>query len=133
MYADYHINEVEPIDAEELIKPVEQNNDICVLSASNNILKVGGSYKLITAKIYNSQETDITNEYSDLAVTSWRFYIDEKDITDDGLITTLSQLDKNKIKIRFVKDNSYLSKVLVVKCFATDTVVGQIEFELIAL
>ena len=123
MYADYFVNDIVPKD-EEAVNTVVVN-----LTALNNHLKIGGSYKLLTATFFD-EEKDVTSEYIDLiSLDNWKCYIDEEEYTDNELITWLSQSEKNKIKIKIGKDLSLLSKVLKVK-LVIDEIVGEIELEL---
>ena len=115
MYADYFESSVSPSEPET----PETSSDNCILSASTNTIKAGGSYKTITANFYNSSGVDITNTYLlTLSIDSWSFYIDDVEIKDGDLIKTLEQPECNKIKIRFANNMDYFSKILVVKCSA---------------
>lgn len=81
----------------------------CDLLCNANKIKIGGSYKLITAKFFNIQGNEITDEFIPyLAKSSWSCYIknnrreepDEVEVTDNtDLITWLEQKESNKIKI----------------------------------
>ena len=110
MYASYYESSVAP---EEDVS-VEVNSEVCVLSASTNTIKVGGSYKTITASFYDSSGTDITETYlSELSVNNWKFYIDDVEIESGNLITVVEQTNTNKVKLRFSNDMNYLTKILV--------------------
>ena len=123
MYADYYVNDIAPIDGEET-KVI-----IASITAINNHLKLGGSYKLLTVKFFDD-ETDVTSEFIDvLSIDNWKCYIDDEEYTDNELITWLVQSDKNKIKIKIGADLSLLSKILKVQCSIGD-IVGEIELEL---
>ena len=129
MYANYFISSVLPTETANNIDSLDK----CVLSASTDTIKAGGSYKTITAKFYNSLGEDITNTYlSSLSIDSWSFYIDDDKIENEKLITMLKQSEPNKIKIKFTNDMDYFSKILVVKCFIGD-VVGQLSLEITSL
>ena len=126
MYASYYDSSVVP---DEDVS-VEVNSDTCVLSASTNTIKVGGSYKTITASFYDSSGTDITETYlSELSVNNWKFYIDDVEIESGDLITVLEQTNTNKVKLRFSNDMNYLTKILVVKC-SIGNIVGQLSLEI---
>lgn len=129
MYANYFSSTVEPT---EPIVPIV-SSVICTLSSSTNTIKSGGSYKTITANFYNEDGTDITDNYlPELSVANWQFYIDDIDVTDSELITVLSQTDTNKIKVKFAKNDDYLTKILTVKC-VVDDVVGELSLEIVNL
>ena len=122
MYASYYESSVLP----EEDMNIETTSNTCVLSASTNTIKVGGSYKTITATFYDNSGIDITDTYlSDLSVDNWKFYIDDAEIKNDDLITVLEQTAANKIKVRFANDMNYLTKILVIQC-AIGNVVGKL-------
>ena len=124
MYASYYESSVLP----EEDMNIETTSNTCVLSASTNTIKVGGSYKTITATFYDNSGIDITDTYlSDLSVDNWKFYIDDDEIKNDDLITVLEQTAANKIKVRFANDMNYLTKILVIQCTVGD-VVGKLSF-----
>lgn len=119
MYASYYESSVLP----EEDTNIETSLNTCVLSASTNTIKVGGSYKTITATFYDNSGIDITDTYlSDLSVNNWKFYIDDVEIKNGDLITVLEQTATNKIKVRFANDMNYLTKILVVQCAVGDVV-----------
>ena len=126
MYANYYESSVIP----EEDTNVEVASDTCVLSASTNTIKTGGSYKTITATFYDNSGTDITDNYlSELSADSWKFYIDDVEIENGDLITVLEQTTPNKIKVKFANDMNYLTKVLVMQCVVGD-IVGQLSLEI---
>ena len=129
MYASYYESSVLP----EEDMNIETTSNTCVLSASTNTIKVGGSYKTITATFYDNSGTDITDTYlSDLSVDDWKFYIDDVEIKNGDLITVLEQTATNKIKVRFANDMNYLTKILVIQCDVGD-VVGKLSLEITKL
>ena len=126
MYANYYESPVIP-DEYTSVEPI---SNACVLSASTNTIKAGGSYKTITASFYDSSGVDITDTYlSELSVDNWKFYIDDVEIKNGDLITVLEQTTANKIKVRFANNMDYLTKVLVVKVAIGDTI-GQLSLEI---
>ena len=88
-------------------------------------LKVNGSYKTLTITYYNSGEL-INNQ----TPGEWSFWIDDVDVSE--LIQILSTSDENKIKIKFLGDEEYLDKILVIRN-TRDSVVAEINFEIISL
>ena len=125
MYANYYESSLTPVDEAES----EPLLNKCVLSASTNTIKAGGSYKTITANFYDSSGADITNN---LSINNWSFYIDNIEIKNGELITLLEQPDSNRIKVRFANNSDYLSKILVVKCSNEDIVV-ELSLEIVNL
>ena len=126
MYANYYESSVIP----EENTSIDSISDTCMLSASTNTIKVGGSYKTITATFYDSSGTDITDTYlSDLSVNNWKFYVDDVEVKNGDRITVLGQTTPNKIKVKFVNDMNYLTKILVIQCVIGD-MVGQLSLEI---
>ena len=125
MYANYCESSLTPVDETES----EPLLNKCVISASTNTIKAGGSYKTITANFYDSSGVDITNN---LSINNWSFYIDDIEIKNGELITLLEQPESNSIKVRFANNSDYLSKILVVKCSNDDTV-GELSLEIVNL
>lgn len=124
MYADYWINDIEPENDTTSVKVVSE-----ILSINNSLI-IGGSYKLLTVVFTDADGNDVTSEYmSDITSESWKCFMDDEDITESDLITWLSDSDKNKIKIKFEKDFSYLCRVIKIQCIVDD-IVGEIELEL---
>lgn len=126
MYASYYDSSVEP----EEYTTTEVPTNTCVLSASTNTIKAGGSYKTITALFYDSSGADITDTYtSELSADNWTFYIDDVRIEDNNLITVLDQTNSGKIKVKFANNMSYLTKILTVQCAVKD-IVGRLSLEI---
>ena len=88
--------------------------------SSTYSIKVGGSYKTLTVKYYNSEGTEITTETianktrEDYAWSAWCEGVDLTDNT--SLITWLNGSAVNQEKIKFADDRSYIGKTLTVKC-----------------
>ncbi|HAU84306.1 MAG TPA: hypothetical protein DCW90_01980 [Lachnospiraceae bacterium] len=143
MYADLFDNEV-PTDTPMHTETEKEMDTVhCDLICNANKIKIGGSYKLITAKYFDSSGHEITDEFIPyLAKSSWTCYVknnrheqpDEVDITDNSdLITWLEQNDNNKIKIKFADNKEYLTKILVVKCSINKdgrNIVGEIQLQI---
>ena len=88
--------------------------------ASSDSIKVGGSYKTLTVKYYNSEGTEIT---SDVIVNktredyAWSAWCNGVDLTDNtSLIKWLNGSEVNQNKIKFLDDRSYIGKTLTIKC-----------------
>lgn len=130
MWADYYSSEITPSVPVEDNPIIQPQNLICMLSSSNNNLKIGGSYKLITMQITDDDNLDKTIDYSS-SIIKWNCFIDGEDYTDSDLVKWLVQPDFNKIKIKFGTNRSYLNKLLTVKCTVDDKLTGEIQLELI--
>ena len=123
-------NEADPVEP----KPEPEVTSSVKISAATDTVKVGGSYKTLTATVYDSSETDMTANYSDATFT-WTCNCEGTDLTDKVKWLNGSYFYQKKIK--FPDDRSYLAKKLTVKCVvtATDgtTIEGTKGFELIVM
>ena len=128
MWADFYSSEITPVNQDNPI--IQSQNPACILLSSNNNLKIGGSYKLITMQIVDDDMLDITNDYP-ISSVKWTCLIDGIDYTDSNLVKWLEQTDINKIKIKFGADRNYLNKLLTVKCTVDDRLIGEIQLELV--
>lgn len=132
MYADYHTSDIAPTDPTEPTPTPSSNYG--TITASTSTIKIGGSYKTLTATVYDENGADITDTYSDTDF-EWYCSIDGVDSTElDTIITWLDGTTFNKKKIKFSNDRSYLEKILEVKCVITkdtETIETNMQFELI--
>lgn len=126
MWANYYDNVVPPPDNHTVVA-----DDIpkCELAAANQTLRIGGSYKTISASFSRNDE-DLSNQYSSVAKT-WGVYIDGKEITYTDLVTVKEDSAANMLKVKFANDRSYINKVITVRC-TVDKSVGEIQLTLIA-
>lgn len=130
MYANYFDSEILPEDTTSLSQD-EPYKSAKIVATSDNI-KVGGSYKLLAAKIFDDNSEDISDQFSNYDFT-WYCSISDVDMTNE--VTWLEQPIFNKIKIKFPNKKEYLGKVLDVKCTVSidnkeADIIGQ--FELIS-
>ena len=132
MYADYHTSDIAPTDPTEPTPTPSSNYG--TITASTSTIKIGGSYKTLTATVYDENGADITDTYSDTDF-EWYCSIDGVDSTElDTVITWLDGTTFNKQKIKFSNNRSYLEKILEVKCVITkdtETIETIMQFELI--
>lgn len=111
MYANYFDSEVLPEDTTSLTQDEPYHSSKIV--ASSNIIKVGGGYKLLTAKLFDDSNEDISERYSN-SIFSWSCSIDGEDVTEK--VTWYNQPIFNQIKIKFPNEKSYLGKILKIQC-----------------
>lgn len=129
MWADYYSSYITPIDEEE-DKPILPQITGRI-SATSNSIKVGGSYKLLTIKYFDSDDNDVTERYS-LDKLVWTCYLDGVDITDNtDIITWSPQTDFNKMRIKVANDRKLLTKILIIKCENDDGIIGEIQLEIV--
>lgn len=132
MYADYYSVDITPTDAKE----TTESTNIATIHASSSTIKVGGSYKSLEITMSDSNNEDITDNYS-ISDFTWTCDIDGDDWTENVVWrseTTLYQT--RKIKLKFPSDSSQLGKILNVKCkifnkAESETLYAESQFELI--
>ena len=106
-----------------------------VIETSTNTIKVGGSYKSLTAKVVDASGNDVTEDWMDARYT-WTCSVDGVDYTDN--CTWRDGTEENQKKLKFSTDNSYIGKTLLVTVnirdvMSTDVsgkVTGSIELEI---
>lgn len=127
-YADYYDSNIEPTDPDT--PSPTPSNTYGKITASTSTIKVGGSYKTLTLKLYDADDNEVTDNYSS-ATFDWSCYIKGNE-TDDlsDKVTWLNGSLFNQKKIKFADDRSYLNKILVIKCVVDGIEVSE-EFELI--
>lgn len=130
MYADYNMSAVKPSDPGGSVPSSEMS---CIIKSSTDEIKIGGSYKMLEARLYDVSGADVTDGCIDsIGALSWTAEIDGNDITESPLISWRETDTPNTVKIKFGDDRSCMGKTLVVKCSAGDAV-GKIQFEIISL
>ena len=103
--------------------------------ASAYELKVGGSYKGLTVKYYNSEGTEIT---SDIIANKtredyvWSAWCEGVDLTNDtSFVTWVNGSKVNQERIKLADDKNYIGKTMTIKC-VTDGVTISKDFEMIS-
>lgn len=128
MFADYYDSNIEPTDPDT--PSPTPSTTYGKITASTSTIKVGGSYKTLTLKLYDVDDNEITENYSS-ATFKWTCYIkgnETEDLSDK--VTWLNGSLFNQKKIKFSDDRSYLNKILVIKCVVDGAETAE-EFELI--
>ena len=82
------------------------------IESSTNEIKVGGSYKTLTAKVTDANGNDVTANYSN-DTFDWTCSIDGNDYTNNCTWRAGSEFNQKKIKMS--NDMSYAGKNLIVK------------------
>lgn len=121
MWADYYANNIGTEQKDGIVQP----SPVLSLSTSNQTLRVGGSYKTVTATI--KTDAEITDQYN-FTKDNWSFLCNGSDIAD--LVTVKETAQNNAIKIKFANDRSYIGKNITVRC-TVDKMVGEIQLSLI--
>ena len=83
-------------------------------------LKVGGSYKGLTLKYYNSEGTDITSETIVNKTREdyvWSAWCNGVDLTNNtNFVSWINGSEVNQKRIKLGNDRSYLGKTMTIKC-----------------
>lgn len=111
MWASYFDSEIAPTDPSNPTIPL--SSITARISASTSTIKVGGSYKNLTANLFNDSNEDITTEYADATFT-WTCSIDDEDWTDK--VTWRTGTEYNQKKVKFPSNTSVIGKIMSVKC-----------------
>lgn len=85
--------------------------------ASDQTIKVGGSYKTLTVTFIDVDGADVTDSaIADMSAEDfvWSYTVGGADVAD--LITEAAGTTANIIKIKFASDRSYIAKTLLVTC-----------------
>ena len=102
--------------------------------ASSYSIRVGGSYKSLTVKYYNSEGTDITTETIANKTREdyvWSAWCEGVDLTNDtSFVKWLNGSEVNQEKIKLVQNWSYVEKTMTIKC-VTDGVTISKDFTMI--
>lgn len=133
LWADYFDSNITPTDpTTPTPTPLTTYSKI---TASTSTIKVGGSYKTLTLKLYDVDDNEITDNYSS-ATFEWACSVTDGNETTvlTDMVTWLNGASFNQKKIKFSDDRSYLNKVLDIKCVVTtdnETIESVVQFELI--
>lgn len=125
MWADYYLDSISPKDDHEFVL---DDIPVCTLSTANLKLRVGGSYKTISAKFTRDGE-DCTDLFA-AKPGQWSFILDDMDITDSDLITPLAQSQNNVVKVKFNGDRKFIGKTLTVR-YTVESSVGELQLSII--
>ena len=91
------------------------------IESSSNTIKVGGSYKTLTAKVTDANGNDVTSDYSN-ATFDWTCSIDGNDYTNN--CTWRNGTEFNQKKLKMSTDMSYVEKNMIVKVVIGDSTSG---------
>lgn len=126
MWADYFKDNNLPSD-DPIVPDPELNDDYAEISYAGvePHIKVNGSYKKITLTYFNSGEI-----LKDQTPGDWSYWIDDTDATD--LVKVLETESSNTIKIKFLGDEEYLGKTLIIKN-KRNSIVAELQLYIVAL
>ena len=102
--------------------------------AASDELKVGGSYKGLEVKYYNSEGTDITTETIANKTREdyvWSAWCEGVDLTNNtSFVKWVSGSTVNQKRIKLLDDRSYLTKTMTIKC-ETDGITISKDFRMV--
>ena len=102
--------------------------------ASSDQLKVGGSYKGLDVKYYNSDGTDVTADVIANKTREdyvWSAWCEGVDLTNDtSFVTWVNGKTVNQKRIKLADNTSYLEKIMTIKC-VTDGVTISKDFTMV--
>lgn len=128
MWADYFAA-IEPTDPDI---PIPTSPTVYgKITASTSTIKVGGSYKTLTLKLYDEYGDEITDNYTS-ATFDWSCCVTNGDEMTDlsDKVVWLDGKNFNQKKVKFTDDRTYLGKVLDIRC-VVDDIETIAQFELI--
>ena len=123
MWANYYNSNIEPTFVPEDIPSTTITSRITCSGKPQ--FKIGGSAKTFTVTYYDNENQEITG----YDAGSWSWSIDG-DLLPNTLVNYA--IDGNKIKVKFLGDDSYIGKILTITNTSED-VVSSLDVEIIAL
>ena len=131
-YANYYDSNIEPTDPDT--PSPTPSNTYGKITASTSTIKVGGSYKTLTLKLYGADGNEITDNYSSYSPDDFKWTCSitngNKTIDLSDVVSWYKGKEFNQKKIKFPDNRDYLGKVLDVKC-AVDGIETVEKFEII--
>ena len=124
MYADYYKFPAEPETDESQSQVEEPPKGSGTVTSTTALFKIGGTWKTLTANFYNEDGEEIVPDSY-----AWAFRMgDGTDAT--FLVETKESTSNNKIKVKFLGDESYVGKQLIATCLASG-ITGEESFDII--
>lgn len=132
MYPDYWDSNVLPKQDEENL---ECKGYRLSIEAPNYEIKLGNS-KVLTAKIYDAEDVDITDMFKG-SECIWTFKMDDKNLSSEDLIVVdesygLKEGNEFKSKFKFNGDEQYLRNNIIVTC-QIDDLSANVTLDIVAL
>ena len=124
MWANYFNNSVEPVPIEQDISPSSVTAKITCSGKSQ--FKIGGSAKTFTITYYDENQEVIEHDAG-----NWSLLIDDQVVSQD-LVELIPLEGGNKIKVKFLGDDSFIGKILTVTNTSNDSI-ASLEVGIIAL
>lgn len=125
MWANYWSSKVEPTPVIQDDEPISSSISSRITCSGKPQFKIGGSAKTFTVTYYDYNDQELPNH----VIGNWSFEIDGNPVPNDLLTLTPSE---NKIKVKFLGDDSYIGKIITIKNISEDTT-AELQIEIIAL
>lgn len=123
-WANYYSSNVEPTPVAE-DEPLPSSITSKITCSGKPQFKIGGSAKTFTVTYYDYDDQEIP----DYAIGNWTFTIDGETVPNNLLTLTA---ENNKIKVKFLGDDSYIGKIFTITNTSGD-VISSLNIEIIAL
>ena len=130
IWCNYYSTKVEKTDEPDPIAPMSTVRAEITCSGKKQQIKVGGSYKKFTVTFYSNDEK-IAHKNG-----VWIYQIDGKDVGGQLDVVTYGndeKLEKNQVKLKIPKDDSYIGKILTISYLSTDNIKASVDVEIVAL
>lgn len=117
MFSDYYSSDVLPEKTDEAdLANINQTTYRLAVEAPNNLVKLGNS-KVITARMYDANNKDVTEEFKN-ENCSWSIEMTNKKLREVLFVIDKDYSKENpfKFKFRFVGDEKYLGENVRVVC-----------------
>lgn len=129
MWADYFGSNIEPIPiVPDEDRPISSSTVTSKITCSGKPqFKIGGSAKTFTITYYDEEGAELLDHEPGL----WEIRIDGK-LVSNTIVTYYDLEDPSKLRFKFLGDDSYIGKILLVKNIAADSE-ASLEVEISAL
>ena len=126
MLADYYsADQSIPVETDPEPKPTTYIG--CEIFSSAPTIKCGGSYRTFTARYYDAEGNDVSEECA-LLSHQWRFFIeDEYGEPMDSIVSVKQESNPNVIKVKFPLKQEYIGKRLFVDLYTNAYIYGETE------
>lgn len=126
MLADYYsADQQTPIESDP--EPTPTTDISCRLTSTGTTLKVGGSYRTITASYMDSEGNDISDEMAQYN-HEWRFFIgDTHGERIDDVVIIKQETNPNVIKIKFPANRDYIGKTIFIDLYTNIYTYGAVD------
>ncbi len=123
-WANYYSSNIDPI---QVIEDNDAYSSITskITCSGRSQIRIGGSAKTFTINYYD-YENEIIEDHP---VGTWEFFIDGEDIPIDLLTLTYTG---NRVKVKFLGDDTYIGKILTIKNTSGD-ITSTLDVELLPL